>query len=127
LLEFILEARSIFRLNNEGKLEKEETLRELILQIEERYFQDGEEVALADAGLRERLMDGLHEYRGRVMGAQGTRNALKGRTMSTTAIVSLLQEAYLDPNVWDKMDKLYAKFIQQRPRLPTLAVLLSIL
>jgi len=126
-LDFILEVRTIIRLNKEGKVEKMETLRELILQIEERFFQDGEEVALADSGLRERLVDGLDEFRGQVMGAQGTRNALKGRTISTTAIVSLLQEAYLDPNVWDKMDKLYAKFIQQRPSLPTLAVLLSIL
>eukprot|EP00092_Neocalanus_flemingeri_P046601 GFUD01052483.1.p1 GENE.GFUD01052483.1~~GFUD01052483.1.p1 ORF type:complete len:192 (+),score=70.55 GFUD01052483.1:129-704(+) len=127
LLEFILEVRTIIRLHKEGKAEKEETLRELILQMEERFFQEEEGVALADSGLRERLVDGLEEYSGQVMGAQGTINALKGRTISTTSVVSLLQQAYLDPNVWDKMDKLYAKFIQHNPNLPTLAVLLSIL
>ena len=77
MLDFILEVRTIIRLNKEGKVEKMETLRELILQIEERFFQDGEEIALADSGLRERLVDGLDEFRGQVMGAQGTRNGEK--------------------------------------------------
>ena len=62
------------RLHKEGKAEKEETLRQLILQIEERFFQEDGGVALADSGLRERLVDGLDEYRGQMMGAQGTRN-----------------------------------------------------
>ena len=74
MLEFILEVRTIIRLNKEGKGEKEETLRELILMVEERFFKDDEQVALADSGLRERLVVGLEEYRGQVMGAQGTRN-----------------------------------------------------
>ena len=73
LLEFILEVRTIIRLNKEGKVEKEETLRNLILLLEERFFVDDGEVALSDSGLRERLVDGLDEYRGQVMGAQGTR------------------------------------------------------
>jgi len=127
LLEFILEVRTIIRLHKEGKVEKEETLRSLILQIEERYFLVDEGIGLSDSGLRERLVDGLHEYRGHVMGAQGTRNAMLGRTVSTASIVCLLRTAYLDTNIWDKMDKLYAKFIQKNPSLPTLAVLLSIL
>ena len=74
MLEFILEVRTVIRLNKDGKVEKEETLRDLILQIGERFFQDDEQVALADSGLRERLVDRLDEYRGNAMGAQGTRN-----------------------------------------------------
>ena len=74
MLEFILEVGTIIRLHKGGKVEKEETLRSLILQIEERYFLVDEGIALSDSGLRERLVDGLDEYRGQVMGAQGTRN-----------------------------------------------------
>lgn len=127
LLEFILESRTIIRLHNENKVEKEEVLRDLILQLEERFFQEDGAVALADSVLRERLVDRLNEYRGQVMGAVGTRHALQGRTISTTSVVSLIHEAYMDPNIWDKMEKLYSKFLQNNPSLPTLAVLLSIL
>ena len=74
MLEFILEVRTIIRLHKEGRVEKEETLRNLILQLEERFFLEDGEVALSDTGLRERLVDGLDEYRGKVMGAQGTRH-----------------------------------------------------
>ena len=74
MLEFILEVRTIIRLHKEGKVEKEEKLRHLILQMEERFFHEDGEVAFSDSGLRERLVDGLDEYRGQVMGAQGTRN-----------------------------------------------------
>ena len=38
MLEFILEVRTIIRLHKEGNVEKEETLRNLILQMEERFF-----------------------------------------------------------------------------------------
>lgn len=47
--------------------------------------------------------------------------------VSVTSLVSLLQEVYLDPGVWDKLDKLYLQFLHKNPTLPTLAVLLSIL
>ena len=77
MLEFILEVRTIIRLHKEGKAEKEDTLRSLILQIEERYFLVDEGIALSDSGLRETLVDGLDEYRVQVMGAQGTRNGEK--------------------------------------------------
>ena len=73
MLEFILEVRTIIRLHKEGKVEKEETLRNLILQLEERFFLEDGKVALSDSGLKERLVDGLDEYRVKVMGAQGTR------------------------------------------------------
>ena len=73
LLEFILEVRTIIRLHKEEKAGKEETLRDLILQMEERFFLEDGEVAVSDSGLRERLVDRLDEYRGQVMGAQGTR------------------------------------------------------
>ena len=42
-------------------------------------------------------------------------------------ITGTLQEVYLDPDVWDKLDKLYLQFLSKKPSLPTLAVLLSIL
>ena len=77
LLEFILEVRTVIRLHKEEKVEKEEILRSLIHQIEERYFLVDEGIALSDSELRERLVDGLDEYRGQVMGAQGTRNGEK--------------------------------------------------
>ena len=54
-------------------MEKEETLRDIILQIEERFLYGDGEVALSDSELRERLVDRLDEYRGQVMGAEGTR------------------------------------------------------
>ena len=73
MLEFILEVRTIIRLHKEEKAGKEETLRDLILQMEERFFLEDGEVAVSDSGLREMLVDGLDEYRGQVMGAQGTR------------------------------------------------------
>jgi len=76
LLEFILEVRTIIRLHKEGKVEKEETLRHLILQLEERFFLGDEVIALSDSELRERLVEGLDEYRGQVLGAQGTRNGI---------------------------------------------------
>ena len=74
MLEFILEVRTIIRLHKEGKAEKEETLRHLILQLEERFFLGDDVIALSDSELRERLVEGLDEYRGQVLGAQGTRN-----------------------------------------------------
>merc|ERR1740124_1558820 len=53
LLEFILEVRTIIRLHKEGKVEKEEILRSLIHQSEERYFLVDEGIALSDSELRE--------------------------------------------------------------------------
>ena len=44
-----------------------------------------------------------------------------------SSITRTLQEVYLDPDVWDKLDKLYLQFLSKNPSLPTLAVLLSIL
>ena len=42
-------------------------------------------------------------------------------------VVGLLKEALLDMNVYDRMDKLYNKFLKLGPAPPPLAVLLSIL
>ena len=78
LLEFILEVRTIIRIHKEGKVEKEETLRHLILQLEERFFLGEEVIALSDSELRERLVEGLEDYRCQVLGAQGTRNGKLG-------------------------------------------------
>ena len=53
--------------------------------------------------------------------------ALEGDSVSVSSIAGTLQEVYLDPSVWDKLDKLYLQFLSKNPALPTLAVLLSIL
>ena len=50
-----------------------------------------------------------------------------GSVVSVSSIVRTLQEVYLDPSVWDKLDKFYLQFLSKNPTLPTLAVLLSIL
>ena len=52
---------------------------------------------------------------------------LSGRTVTVTSLASTIQEVYLDPSVWDKLDKLYLQFLRKNPSLPSLAVLLSIL
>ena len=65
--------------------------------------------ALSDSELRKRLVEGLNEYKRQVLGAQRTRNAILGHTVSTASIVIFLQTAYLDNSVWDKMEKLYSK------------------
>ena len=91
MLEFILEVRSVISLHKEGKVEKEEILRSLIHQIEERYFLVDEGIALSDSKLRERLVDGLDEYRGQVMGAQGTRNGEAGDIFNLNYISLLFQ------------------------------------
>ena len=52
---------------------------------------------------------------------------LEGGSVSVSSLAGSLQEVYLDPSVWDKLDKLYLQFLSKNPTLPTLAVLLSIL
>ena len=52
---------------------------------------------------------------------------LEGRTVTVTSLASTIQEVYLDPSVWDKLDRLYLQFIKKNPALPSLAVILSIL
>ena len=47
--------------------------------------------------------------------------------MTVRSVAGLLQEVYLDPGVWDRLERLYTQFLSRSPALPTLAVLLSIL
>ena len=149
LLEFVLESRTIIKLSKESPRDsaKEETLTNLILQLEERFFSDQGGLSVSDSKLREKLLKDLEDFRGLVRGAKGVRQgegetgtgrvldddlimftALEGGSVvSVSSIVSTLQEVYLDPSVWDKLDKLYLQFLSKNPSLPTLAVLLSIL
>ena len=125
-----MEARTIIKLSKEisKEKEKEETLTNLVLQLEERHFTDGG-LAVSDSQLRERLVTDLENFRGQVKGARGVRRALEGGggSVSLASLASTLQEVYLDPSVWDRLDKLYLQFLHKNPTLPTLAVLLSIL
>ena len=149
LLEFVLETRTILKLSKETPRDsaKEETLTNLILQLEERFFSDQGGLSVSDSKLREKLLKDLEDFRGLVRGAKGVRQgegetgtgrvldddlimftALEGGSVvSVSSIVSTLQEVYLDPSVWDKLDKFYLQFLSKNPSLPTLAVLLSIL
>ena len=54
-------------------------------------------------------------------------SVLESDNVTISSISARLQEVYLDPNVWDKLDKLYLQFLKKNPSLPSLAVLLSIL
>ena len=115
------------RLHKEGKKNKEEDLKRLILQLEERFFKDEEEeINLSDSELRSKLGSELENYKRHWVGAQGTRHVLTGQTTSSSSIASILQNVLLDPSVWSKMETLYSKWLQREPRLP-LAVILSIL
>ena len=147
MLEFVLESRTIIKLSKETARDsaKEETLTNLIIQLEERFFSDPG-LAVSDSNLREKLLKELEDFRGLVRGAKGVRQgeagdegdrdlqdnldvltALEGGSVSVSSIAGTLQEVYLDPSVWDKLDKFYMQFLTKKPTLPTLAVLLSIL
>ena len=74
LLEFIQDIRTIIKLHKETNIDKNETITRLILQLEENFLLGEEVIALSDSGLRERLAEGLYEYRGQVMGDQDSKN-----------------------------------------------------
>ena len=130
LLEFVQETRTIIRLSKEisKEKEKEETLTNLVLQLEDKFFCEGG-VAVTDSQLRERFVQDLEGFMSQVKGAKGVRIALEGKggSVSVGSLVTRLQEVYRDPGVWEELDKLYMKFLLKNPSLPTLAVLLSIL
>ena len=149
LLEFVLESRTIIKLSKGAVMEKEkeDTLKNLMYQLEDRFFPEDGGIALSDSALRERLTSDLQTLRGDVKGAEGVKqgeddpamilpgemtddddvSVLSGRTVTVTSLASTIQEVYLDPSVWDKLDKLYLQFLRKNPSLPSLAVLLSIL
>ena len=74
MLEFVVESRTILKLSKETPRDsaKEETLSNLILQLEDRFFSDGG-LAVSDSGLREKLLKELDDFRGLVRGAKGVR------------------------------------------------------
>ena len=149
LLDFVLESRTIIKLSKEAvkEKEKEDTLKNLMFQLEDKYFPEDGGIGLSDSALRERLISDLQSLREDVKGAQGVKqgkgdtgmilhgeivdagdvSVLSGRTVTVTSLASTLQEVYLDPSVWDKLDKLYLQFLRKNPSLPSLAVILSIL
>ena len=86
-----MEARTIIKLSKEisREKEKEETLTNLVLQLEERHFTEGG-LAVSDSQLRERLVTDLETFRGQVKGARGVRRALEGggsQGRSSTTVV----------------------------------------
>ena len=155
MLQFVLESRTIIKLSKETPRDgaKEETLTNLILQLEEKFFSD-DGLAVSDSRLREKLLKELEDFRGLVRGAKGLKQGeagddigddvggdggdvldddlamfpgLEGGSVSVSSLAGTVQEVYLDPSVWDKLDTLYLQFLSKKPSLPTLAVLLSIL
>ena len=147
LLEFVLETRNIIKLSKEAakEKEKEDSLKNLIFQLEEKFISTEEGgVAVSDSALRERLVNDLVDLRSDVKGADGVKkgdapliflylvltlphSVLEGDTVTVRSVAGLLQEVYLDPGVWDRLERLYTQFLSRSPALPALAVLLSIL
>ena len=74
LLEFVLETRNIIKLSKEAAKEKEDSLKNLIFQLEEKFISTEEGgVAVSDAALRERLVNDLVDLRSDVKGADGVK------------------------------------------------------
>ena len=72
MLDFVLESRTIIKLSKETPRDgtKEETLTNLILKLEEKFFSD-DGLAVSDSALREKLLKELEDFRGLVRGAKG--------------------------------------------------------
>lgn len=78
MLEFVLETRNIIKLSKEvskeTSREKEETVKNLILQLQDRFFPSEGGVAVTNNDLRTKLVSQLEEFRDQQgKGAQGTR------------------------------------------------------
>ena len=74
LLEFVLETRNIIKLSKEAAKEKEDSLKNLIFQLEEKFISTEEGgVAVSDSALRERLVNDLVDLRSDVKGADGVK------------------------------------------------------
>ena len=78
LLEFVLETRNIIKLSKEvakeTTKEKEETVKNLILQLQDRFFPSEGGVAVTNTDLRTKLVSQLEQFRElQGKGAQGTR------------------------------------------------------
>ena len=145
-MEFVLESRTILKLSKGTVImekEKEETLKNLMYQLEDRFFPEEGGIALSDSGLRQRLISDLKTLRGDMKGAQGVKEGddkgmitgvitddilvLSGPNVTVTSLASTIQEVYLDPSVWDKLERLYLQYLKKNPSLQPLAVILSIL
>ena len=131
LLQFLLDCRAVLKPGEESGAATREPLLRLAAALP---LEGG--VALSDSNLRSRLSASLAEYQKQAGptaaaggGAAGTRAAMSPAPTTTTVAVllPLVRQAYLDSAVWDRMEKLYLKFLEGGPSLPALAVLLSIL
>jgi len=130
LLQFIIETRAILK-----KGASEEVIRTGLEGLRDNHLMEEGGLALSDYSLRERLVLGLQDWT--EAGASHTRRGLmassavvlEGRVVTKEQVLTLLREAYLDSQVWDRMEKLYRKFCEKRAAggLPPLAVILSIL
>lgn len=130
LLEFVMEVRTIQRLSKDAgsSEEKEDTVKNLILQLEEKYFPAEGGIPISDSSLRYKFVQDLEQFRESVKGLQeSSREVLEGKRITVPSITSLIQQIYLDPSVWDKLEKLYLQFLSKNPTLPSMAVILSIL
>ena len=130
LLQFLIDCRALLKPEEGGG---GVATREPLLRLAAALPLEGG-VALSDSNLRARLSASLAEYQKQAGpaaggGAAGTRVAMSPAPTATTValLVPLVRQAYLDSAVWDRMEKLYLKFLEGGPSLPALAVLLSIL
>ena len=143
-----MEVRTIQRLSKDAgsSKEKEDTVKNLILQLEEKYFPAEGGIPISDSSLRDKFVQDLEHFREGVKGLQESSregmplsspiisnfnsnviSVLEGKRITVPSITSLIQQIYLDPSVWDKLEKLYLQFLSKNPTLPSMAVILSIL
>ena len=72
LLEFVMEVRTIQRLCKDAgsSKEKEDTVKNLILQLEEKYFPAEGGIPISDSSLRDKFVQDLEHFREGVKGLQ---------------------------------------------------------
>ena len=80
LLEFVLETRTILKLSKENakEQEKQETLKNLILQLEDRFFPAEGGIAISNSELRDKFRTDLENFRG-ANSSKGIIGVKKGR------------------------------------------------
>ena len=79
LLEFVLDTRNILKVAKEQNRskEKEETLVNLIYQLQDKYFPDDGGMPISDSDLRDKFRHDLQVFRGDVKGAEGVKQGKK--------------------------------------------------
>ena len=79
-MEFVLETRTILKLSKENakEQEKQETLKNLILQLEDRFFPAEGGIAISNSELRDKFRTDLENFRG-ANSSKGIIGVKKGR------------------------------------------------